>query len=134
MVEKRQGNGTPKRAIPIWFVTLVVLLLGFAFFGERGVLQVYKAYLQKTELEAKISNLEQSNAEMRKEIDALRNDLKTIESIARRELGMVRPDELVYQFHSAETDNRAPRHDGSEDLQSGSQAIEGRVDPGADGG
>lgn len=102
MVDQQQDKDVVKRAIPPWFIILVVLLFGFALFGERGVVRVYKAYLQKGELEETISELEQTNAELRREIDALRNDLKAIESIARRELGMVRPDELIYQFHSDE--------------------------------
>ena len=100
MAEHNQGNDAPKRVIPPWFFVLVVLLLGFALFGDRGVIQVYKAYLQKTELEEKIVALEKNNEELRQEIDALRTDLKAIENIARQELGMVRPDEQVYQFHT----------------------------------
>ena len=100
MVEKMQKSEAGKRVVPVWFLLLVLLLLGFALFGDRGVLKVFKSYQQKTELEQKISELEDGNAELRREIDALRNDLKAIENIARRELGMVRPDEQVYQFHS----------------------------------
>ena len=100
--EQRHSGENKKRSIPIWFFVLVLFLLGFAIFGDRGVLHVYKTYLQKTELEEKIGELEKTNAELRQEIDALRNDLKVIENIARRELGMVRPDELIYQFHSEE--------------------------------
>ena len=100
--ESRQSGENNKRAIPAWFFVLVLLLLGFAVFGDRGFLHVYKAYLQKTELEEQIDALEKTNTELRQEIDALRNDLKAIENIARRELGMVRPDEQIYQFHSEE--------------------------------
>ena len=102
MNEINQGNDAPKRVIPPWFFILVILLLGFALFGDRGVLKVYKAYLQKTEMEEKITALEKTNQELREEIDALRSDLKAIENIARRELGMVRPDEQIYQFHPEE--------------------------------
>ncbi len=35
---------------------------------------------------------------MRQEIDKLRSDRRYIEGIARKELGMVRADEMVYQF------------------------------------
>jgi hypothetical protein len=44
--------------------------------------------------------LEAANAALRKEIAALRSDRRTIEGIARKELGMVREDELIYQFPS----------------------------------
>ena len=100
VAEPRQNNDTPKRVIPPWFILLVLLLLGFALFGDRGVLKVFKAYQQRSELEKKITELEQTNIEQRKEIDSLHHDLKAIENIARRELGMVRPDEQVYQFPS----------------------------------
>ena len=88
----------PKRRLPIWFIILVVVMLGLTFFGDRGILHVWKANKQKAELEKQIQTLEQVNAGLRQEIDALNNDLHTIESLARRELGMVRDDEQVYQF------------------------------------
>ncbi len=45
--EARQSGENKKRTIPIWFYVLVLLLLGFALFGDRGFLHVYKAYLAK---------------------------------------------------------------------------------------
>lgn len=130
MAEQFHGNEAPKRPIPIWFIVLVVLLLGFALFGDRGVLKVYKAYLQKTELEQKITDLENSNTELRKEIDALRSDLKAVEKIARRELGMVRPDEQIYQFHNERADS-IPQFPSEESSQS---PEDGRVDTRPNGG
>lgn len=130
MADQFHGHDAPKRPIPIWFVVLVVLLLGFALFGDRGVLKVYKAYLQKTELEQKITDLEKSNTELRKEIDALRSDLKAVERIARRELGMVRPDELIYQFHPEKADSiqKFPSDESAQPPE------DGRVDTGPNGG
>lgn len=89
---------SPKRRLPIWFIILVVVMLGLTFFGDHGIMHVWKANQQKNDLEQQIQALEQVNAGLRQEIDALRNDLHTIESLARRELGMVRDDEQVYQF------------------------------------
>ncbi len=88
----------PKRRFPVWFILLIVVLLGLTFFGDRGLLQIIKANQQLAELEKQLQYLEQVNAELRQEIDALRTDLLTIESLARRELGMVRDNERVYQF------------------------------------
>ena len=89
---------SPKRRLPIWFIILVVVMLGLTFFGDHGILRVWKSNQQKNELEQQIKSLEEVNAGLRQEIDALNNDLRTIESLARRELGMVRDDEQVYQF------------------------------------
>ena len=121
-------------SIPPWFIILVLLLLGFALFGDRGVLKVYKTYQQKVELEQKISDLEKTNVELRQQIEALRTDLKAVENIARRELGMVRPDEQVYQFPSDEQ-KRLPQFPTENDRQqSGQESEESQVDTRSSGG
>jgi cell division protein FtsB len=87
-----------KRRFPIWFILLIIILLGLTFFGERGLLHIWRANQQLADLEKQLQDQEQVNAELRQEIDSLRSDLQTIESLARRELGMVRENERVYQF------------------------------------
>ena len=82
----------------LWPLALVALILGFALFGDRGILHMLKLSSQKTELAAKISEFEAQNEQLRIEISALKNDRSYIERVARTELGMVRDDELVFQF------------------------------------
>jgi cell division protein FtsB len=82
----------------LWSVLFIVLVLGLALFGEKGILTAYQASLQKGDLQTEIHRLEEAQAALRKEIDSLRSDSRYIEGIARRELGMVKEDELVYQF------------------------------------
>ena len=82
----------------LWPLALVALILGFALFGDRGILHMLQMSNQKAELAAKIGALEGQNEQLRIEISALKNDRGYIERIARTELGMVRDDELVFQF------------------------------------
>lgn len=82
----------------LWPLALIVLILGFALFGERGILNMLQLSGQKAELVGQIEDLEAQNETLRMEISALRNDRHHIERIARTELGMVRDDELVFQF------------------------------------
>lgn len=82
----------------LWPLVLVALILGFALFGDRGILHMLKLSGQKTILAEKIAEAEAQNTTLRGEIAALRNDRRHIERIARTELGMVREDELVFQF------------------------------------
>lgn len=82
----------------LWPLALVALILGFALFGDRGVLHMLKLSGQKTVLSQKLADFESQNEELRVEIAALRGDRRYIERIARTELGMVRDDELVFQF------------------------------------
>ena len=89
------------RKFPFISIFLILLLLGVAVFGQRGILRALQLGRQKSALEAQVTQLEDSNAALRREIEALRSDPRTIEAIARRELGMVKEDELVYQFRPA---------------------------------
>ena len=82
----------------LWPLALVALLLGFALFGDRGILHMLNLSGQKAGLAQKLAAAETQNEELRVEIAALRSDRRYIERIARTELGMVRDDELVFQF------------------------------------
>jgi cell division protein FtsB len=48
--------------------------------------------------EAAVQQLQLENQRLREEIEALRHDPEVIERIAREELNMLRPDELVLSF------------------------------------
>ena len=90
------------RRLPILPVLLALLLLGFALFGDRGILRALQAGRQKAALQEEVRQLEAANDELRQEIESLRNDRRYLEAIARKELGMVKDDELVYQFRSVQ--------------------------------
>lgn len=93
-IASRPGGGR----FNLWPLALIAIILGFAFFGERGILHMLKLSNQKAALEQKLADVETQNEQLRGEIAALRNDRHYIERIARTELGMVRDDELVFQF------------------------------------
>lgn len=82
----------------LWPLALVALLLGFALFGDRGILHMLKLSAQKASLSQELAEFNDQNEKLRDEISALRSDRRYIERIARTELGMVRDDELVFQF------------------------------------
>lgn len=86
---------------PLWMVVLVLALLGLALFGDKGILKTLQMHKYKDSLRETIAELEADNARLRREIEALRNDHRYLEGLARRELGMVKDDELVYQFPSS---------------------------------
>jgi cell division protein FtsB len=92
--------GVPEspRRFPLWASLLLLLVLAAALFGERGILRGVQANREKAALQAELQRIEGVNAELRKEIEALRSDRRYIEGVARRELGLVKEDELVYQF------------------------------------
>ncbi|WP_051361018.1 septum formation initiator family protein [Desulfuromonas sp. TF] len=86
------------RKTTVWPLLLVLLLLGMALFGDKGILRAIQFNRQKASLQAELQRMEEINSALRQEIKSLRSDRRYIEDIARRELGMVKADELVYQF------------------------------------
>lgn len=94
-----QASGPDGGRLNLWPLALVVLILGFALFGDRGILHMLKLSGQKASLTQTLADFEAQNEVLRVEIAALRGDRRYIERIARTELGMVRDDELVFQFN-----------------------------------
>ncbi len=78
-------------------LTLVTLLLAIIF-GDQGLadLQLLKKKLDV--LVQKNKKLEHENLSLYNEIDRLRHDPEFIENVARKELGMIRKDEVIFKL------------------------------------
>ena len=91
-----------------WALLLALLLssivLAIALFRPGGVLEVYQLSERVEATKEEISALGEENAELRGEIETLRGDPRTLERIARDELGLVKPGETVYEFIEEEED------------------------------
>jgi cell division protein FtsB len=97
-----QPAGEPTRRIPWWTLGVIVMVLAFALFGNRGILHIFKQQRHQADLQQDLAAVEEVNAGLRKEIASLRSDRRHLERMARSQLGMVREDEVVYQFASKE--------------------------------
>ncbi len=82
-------------------VIFLLLLVAASVMGNRGLLQLYRMHQEKAALEREIGDLNAENAALADEVRALRTDPFRIEAIAREELGLVKPGELVYEFRPA---------------------------------
>lgn len=83
----------------------MLALFAFLFvigFGDRGAVDLYQLHLKKLRLHGLNLELENKNQTLYSHIQRLKNDPEYIEDIARRELGMVGRDELIYQFRKKE--------------------------------
>jgi cell division protein FtsB len=69
--------------------------------GERGLLTSLRMVDRRDRLERDIAAIDVRNAALRLEIERLRKDPLTIETLARERLGMGRPGELTYRFEDA---------------------------------
>jgi cell division protein FtsB len=76
------------------FVTLVLVIN--ALIGERGLMETLRARRQHSELVTSIDRLRGENARLRDEMRRLRSDPATIEALARQDLGLIKPGELLF--------------------------------------
>lgn len=107
--QTRQPAASPARRLPWWPFGVVAVVFVFAFFGDRGILHIFKLKRQQADLQQQLAEVEAVNAGLRKEIASLSYDRRHLERLARSQLGMVREDEVVYQFSSkAQTTPPAP--------------------------
>jgi cell division protein FtsB len=87
-------------------VQYVLLVLGCLLFldalvGEKGFVENLKARQQYEALERSLGRLKDDNTRLRKEVELLRKDPETIEGIARRELGLMKPGEKLFIIRDA---------------------------------
>jgi cell division protein FtsB len=86
------------KRVLVTILLLVSVMIFFTFFGDKGLLQVYRLRRELREIERVNMELRQENERLRGEIGNLRTNKKYIEELARRELGLVKKGEIVYQF------------------------------------
>ncbi len=86
------------RRIFIPILLIVSVMIFFTFFGDKGLLKVYRLRRELKEIQRANAELQQENERLRIEIDNLRTNKEYIEELARRELGLVKKGEIVYQF------------------------------------
>jgi cell division protein FtsB len=77
-----------------------VIIAANGIFGERGLMDTMRARRAYAEATADLARLRQQNAALRAEMHALTSDPTTIESVARQDLGLARPDEIVVRIHT----------------------------------
>jgi cell division protein FtsB len=70
--------------------------------GERGVLHLWRLSGEKTKLDEDNYRLQKENEGLRQRISKLRNDNFYLEKMAREELNLVRPGEIIYRFPPSE--------------------------------
>ena len=76
----------------------ITFILFFTVFGDKGLLRIYELKQDKNKINARLSESKIDNEKLKREIVALKSDRRYIESIARKDFGLVRSNEVIYQF------------------------------------
>jgi len=88
---------------PLFLLTALILLLFiYTIVGERGAIHLWRLRGEKITLDEKNYRLQNENEALRKRISRLRTDDLYLEQVAREELNLVRPGEVIYRFPSTQ--------------------------------
>jgi cell division protein FtsB len=91
------------------FLVLVALLLGVGVWYLPLIKQNERMRKEVLRLDASIQKEVDAEKQLRASIDALRNDPKVVERLARETLGYAKPGETVIRFEAARTRSDARR-------------------------
>ncbi len=87
-----------KRFFWIMVVLLTASLAWLVFAPQSGVLALLQKRAKIKTLENKTLLLERSNKDLEQEINRLRTDPAYLEEVARREHGLLKKNEIIYDF------------------------------------
>jgi cell division protein FtsB len=107
-----------------FLASLIFLLLTYTIVGERGLFHLWRLRGEKAKLDEQNFRLQKENETLRQRVARLRHDDSYLEKIAREELNLVRPGEVIYRFSTPETSqarSRALSGAGSESPPSAAQ-------------
>src|SRR5262245_43516207 len=93
----RSADDGPRRKI--WAVAGLILFVALvvgALIGDRGLFYLLEQQRRAEVLRRELDDLKAENARLGTAIASLRSDPRTIERIAREELGLARPGETVF--------------------------------------
>lgn len=86
---------------PVYLIgALIVLLSLVTIVGERGALHLWRLHGEKSRLDEQNYRLQKENEALRRRVQNIRTDDDYLEKVAREELHLARPGEIVYRFQS----------------------------------
>jgi len=84
------------------FIVGFLLILGLlAFFGDKGIFHMLHLQKELAKVQEVNRQIEMENEKLKEEVRRLKVEKRVIEEIARKELGMVKEGEVIYQFDPA---------------------------------
>jgi len=87
------------------------LILGFlTFFGEKGILHLLHLQKELSQIKERNAKFQEENQKLKEEVRRLQREKRYIEEIARKELGMVKEGEIIYQFDLPKTERNKPNN------------------------
>lgn len=98
MLAVRRFGTTAAWVLPFALLVMAIVAVPLRILDERGLPRYRVLKSELREVDARNERLRREVRALQQEVDALRTDPSAIEQVARDELGMIRDDEIVFQF------------------------------------
>lgn len=100
-MKNNQPQSTPLQQVWLRRAVVLFIILGAAwlvFAPGNGLLTLYSQRQELQTLQAERDHLIEENNQLQAEIDKMKNDPAHLEEVARRNFGLLKPNERVYDF------------------------------------
>ncbi len=84
--------------IPLILLCGIIGIVAWLAYGQQGLINLYRTEMERENYINRIRQLAEENRALLKEIESLRSDMKYIESVARRQLNLIKENEVIYRF------------------------------------
>lgn len=85
-----------RRTVHFLLLFVAVVLVVDALVGEKGLVESMRARRLHRDVATSLESIRRDNMKLREEVRRLKEDPTAIESLAREELGLVRPGEVLF--------------------------------------
>jgi len=89
---------TDRKKILLYSVLIVTVVGAWSVFGPYGALKYFRVATELNEILAQNEQLRETNTALRQEINKLKKDPVYLEEVARRQFGLIKKNEVIYEF------------------------------------
>ena len=111
----RWDSATRYRSAVLVLVLVAIALFVHEIFGEHGLLALRRQKKELETLQQQIQQLQQENQELEKQVKALKSDPKAIEKLAREQMRLARPGEIIYTLPEKKDQGTGNREQAKEE-------------------
>jgi cell division protein FtsB len=79
------------------YLLVMLLILTYAVFGKKGIMQRVELEIENSELKEKLKAEQEKTLMLQKEVEDLKTSEQKIEKVAREKYGMVKDGEEIYK-------------------------------------
>lgn len=91
-------SGTDRKKTLLYSLLIISVVGAWSIFGPYGALKYYRVTRELHEIMAHNEQLREANTALQQEVNKLKHDPVYLEEVARRQSGLIKKNEVIYEF------------------------------------